>query len=119
MQKPITNAHIDKLEVKRFVLAFIHSRKLQTDPWHREEEPQNNHETPGRQTKQRSQVFLPHQDDCNWTQSNTQQNIEQLQNSAMGASTNNETTAAEPPPQNGQQPNPLVCVCVCVCVGGG
>ena len=24
----------------------------QTNPWHREEEPHNNHETPGRQTKQ-------------------------------------------------------------------
>ena len=65
-----------------------------------------------RQTKQHSQLFLPHQDDCNWTQSNAQQNIEQLQNPAIGATTNNETTAAEPPPQNGQQPNSLVCVCV-------
>ena len=26
-----------------------HNHKLQTNPWHREEEPQNNHETPGRQ----------------------------------------------------------------------
>ena len=28
-----------------------HTHKLQTDPWHCEEEPDNNHETPGRQTK--------------------------------------------------------------------
>ena len=28
-----------------------HNHKLQTYPWHREEEPHNNHETPGRQTK--------------------------------------------------------------------
>ena len=29
-----------------------------------EEEPHNNHETPGRQTKQSNQLSLPHQDDC-------------------------------------------------------
>ena len=41
-----------------------HNHKLQTNPWHREEEPQNNHETPGRQTKQSNQLSLPHQGDC-------------------------------------------------------
>ena len=41
--------------------------KLRTNLWHREEEPHNNHETPGRQTKQGNQLSLPHQDDCkNW-----------------------------------------------------
>ena len=39
--------------------------KLQTDPWYREEEPHNNHKTPGRQTKQSNQLSLPLQDDCN------------------------------------------------------
>ena len=39
-----------------------HNRKLQTNPWHREEEPNNNQETPGRQTKQSNQLSLPHQD---------------------------------------------------------
>ena len=39
-----------------------HNHKLQTNPWHREEEPQNNHETPGRPTKQSNQFSLPHQD---------------------------------------------------------
>ena len=34
-------------------------------PWHREEEPLNHHETPGRQIKQSNQLSLPHQDDCN------------------------------------------------------
>ena len=29
-----------------------HNHKLQTNPWHRETELHNNHETPGRQTKQ-------------------------------------------------------------------
>ena len=42
-----------------------HNHKLQTTPWHREEEPLNHHETPGRQIKQSNQPSLPHQDDCN------------------------------------------------------
>ena len=42
-----------------------HNHKLQTTPWHREEEPLNHHETPGRQIKQSNQLSLPHQDDCN------------------------------------------------------
>ena len=37
------------------------------NPWHREEEPLNHHETPGRQIKQSNQLSLPHQDDCNTT----------------------------------------------------
>ena len=41
-----------------------HNHKLQTNPSHREEEPQNNHETPGRQTKQSNQLSLTHRDDC-------------------------------------------------------
>ena len=41
-----------------------HNHKLQTNPWDRKEEPRNNHETPGRQTKQSNQLSLPHQDDC-------------------------------------------------------
>ena len=55
-----------------------HNHKLQTNLWHHEEEPHNNHKTPGRQTKQSNQLSLPHQDDCKtkleWTQRNTQQN---------------------------------------------
>ena len=42
-----------------------HNHKLQTSPWHREEEPLNHHKTPGRQIKQSNQLSLPHQDDCN------------------------------------------------------
>ena len=42
-----------------------HNHKLQTTPWHREEEPLNHHETPGRHIKQSNQLSLPHQDDCN------------------------------------------------------
>ena len=44
-----------------------HNHKFQTNHrnlWHREEELNINHETPGRQTKQSNQLSLPHQDDC-------------------------------------------------------
>ena len=41
-----------------------HNHKLQTNPWHHEEEPHNHHETPGRQIKYSNQPPLPHQDDC-------------------------------------------------------
>ena len=41
-----------------------HNHKLQSNQWRREEEPHNNHETPGKQTKQSNQLSLPHQDDC-------------------------------------------------------
>ena len=33
-----------------------------------------------------------------WTQSNAQQNIEQLQNPTLGVTINNESTITEPPP---------------------
>ena len=41
-----------------------HYDKQQTNSWHREEEPHSNQETPGRQTKQRKQLSLPHQGGC-------------------------------------------------------
>ena len=34
-----------------------HNHKLQTNPCHHEEEPHNNHETPGRQSKATSYLF--------------------------------------------------------------
>ena len=58
-----------------------HDHKLQTTPWHREEEPLNHHETPGRQIKQ-----------------SNQQNIEQLQTPTMGVTINKKSTTTEPPP---------------------
>ena len=42
-----------------------HNHKPQKNPWHREEEPQNQQETQGRQIMQSNQLSLPHQDDCN------------------------------------------------------
>ena len=42
-----------KKEYKKVsMIRNYHNNKLQTNPWYREEEPQNNHETPGRQTMQ-------------------------------------------------------------------
>ena len=86
-----------------------HYHKLQTNPWHREEEPPNIHETPGRQTKPSNQLSLPHQDDCK-TRIDiivTHNKTERLQNPTMGVTINNESTTAEPSPSNGQQPKPL------------
>ena len=58
-----------------------HNHKPQTTPRHREEEPINHQESPGRQIKQSNQLSLPHQDDCNTRMdiNNVQQNIGQLQ----------------------------------------
>ena len=49
-----------------------HNHKLQTNPLHREEEPHNNHEKPGGQTKQSNQLSLPTEmiAKVEWTQSN-------------------------------------------------
>ena len=41
-----------------------------------------------------------------WTYSNVQQNIEQLQTPTMGVTINKKSTTTEPPPYNGQQPKP-------------
>ena len=46
------------------IIKKYHNHKMQTNPWHQEEEPHNNYETPGRQTKQSNQPSFPHQDDC-------------------------------------------------------
>ena len=46
------------------MIGKYHNHKLQTNQWHHEEGLHNNHETPGRQTKQNHHLSLPHQDDC-------------------------------------------------------
>ena len=61
-----------------------HYHKLQTNPSYPEEEPNNNHETSGRQTKQSNQLSLPHRNDCK-------------ARSPHWAHDNNESTT-EPPP---------------------
>ena len=85
---------------KMSMIRKYHNHKLQITQWHREEEPLNHHETPGRQIKQSNQLSLPHQDDCNTRRdiSNIQQNIEQLQTPTMGVTINKKSTTTEPPP---------------------
>ena len=76
-----------------------HNHKLQTNPWYREEEPHKNHKTPGRQSKAILSLFpIKMIAKLEWTQSNTQPNVEQLQNSTMGVTINSESTTTEPPP---------------------
>ena len=60
-----------------------HNHKLQTNPWHRKEEPHNNHETPVRHSLFPIKMIAK----LEWTQS-----IEQLQNPTMGVTINNEST---------------------------
>ena len=48
-------------------MSFIrkyHNHKLQTTPWHREEEPLNHHETPGRQIKQSNGFVASNSSKC-------------------------------------------------------
>ena len=40
-----------------------HNHTLQTNPWHREEEPHSKHKTQ-KKTKQSYQLSLPYLDDC-------------------------------------------------------
>ena len=90
----------DYSRIENSMIRKYHNHKLQTNPWHREEETYNNHKTPGRLTKQSNQVSLPHQDDCKTSIldiSNVLQNIEPLQTPTMGVKINKSTTT-EPPP---------------------
>ena len=77
-----------------------HNHKLQTNLWYREEESHNNHETPERQKSKATSSLFPIEmiAKLEWTQSNAQQNIEQLQNPTMGVTINNESTTTEPAP---------------------
>ena len=55
-----------------------HNHKLHTNPWHREEEPHNYHEKPGRQSKATSFLFpIEIIVKLEWTQNSAQQNMEQ------------------------------------------
>ena len=72
-----------------------HNYILQINPRHLEEEPQNNHKTPLRQTKQNNQLFAkPWLQKLERTQSYAKQSIEQTQNPKMGATINNNRTTA-------------------------
>ena len=51
---------VKKIKTAKIVsmIRKYHIHKPQTNPWHREEESHNHHETPGRQTKQSNQLSL-------------------------------------------------------------
>ena len=77
-----------------------HNHKLQNNPWHHKEEPHNNHETPGRQTKQSNQLSLPHQDDCKTRRDVKKRTTKHrtITSPTMGVTINNKSTTTEPPP---------------------
>ena len=77
------------------------NHKLQTNSSRREEEPHNNltRYQKDKESKAASSLFLIEMiAKLKWTQSNTQQNIQQLQNPTMGVTINNESTTIEPSP---------------------
>ena len=77
-----------------------HNHKLQTNPWHRKEEPLTiTRHQEDKLSKAISSLFLIKMIAIlEWTYSNVQQNIEQLQTPTMGVTINKKSTTAEPPP---------------------
>ena len=73
---------------------------LQTNPQQCEAELNNNHETPGRQTKKATSSLFSIQmiAKLEWTQRNAQQNVKQLKNPTMGVTINNKSTTTQPRP---------------------
>ena len=90
------------VSITMYLISKFHNHKLQTNPRHREEEPQNNNKTSRRRSKHgkaTSSVFpIKMIAKLERTQSNTQQNMEQTQNTTMGATINKESTTTKPPP---------------------
>ena len=70
------------------------NHKPHTTAWHREEEPLNHHETPGRQIKHTISFLFPIKMIAilEWTKSNVQQNREHLQTPTMGVTINKKST---------------------------
>ena len=77
-----------------------HNHILQTNPRHREEEPQNNNNHKEDKPSNATSSLFPNKMIANLerTQGNTQQNMEQTQNHTMGATINNKSTTIELPP---------------------
>ena len=73
------------------------NHKLQTNPLHREEDAHNNHETSEDKQKKATSSLFPIKmiAKLEWTQSDAQQNIENLQNPTKGVTINNELTTTE------------------------
>ena len=74
------------------MISKYHNHKLQTSPQHREENPHNNHDMPGRQKATSSLSLFPIKmiAKLGLRQSNAQQNLEQSQNPTRGVTINNE-----------------------------
>ena len=74
-----------------------HDGKLQANQRHREEEPHNNHETQGRQTKQNNKLSLPQQDDCKSRMDTKSCTLKESRNGSntLQLINNNRTTALE------------------------
>ena len=66
--KTLKNIEIQNFDPKKMVRAYVCMKISEyppgTKPRHCVEELHNNHETPGRQTKQSNLLSLPHEDDC-------------------------------------------------------
>ena len=76
------------------------NHKLQTNLWHHEEEPHNNHETPGRQKRKATNSLFSIEmiAKLEWSQSNKQQSrtvIESHNGSNNQLRINNRTTSLE------------------------
>ena len=80
----------NKTKYQVSMIRKYHNHKLQTNPWHHGEEPQNNHNTPGSQKIRQPALFSAKMiSKLEWSQSNVHQNIEQLQNPTTGVTINN------------------------------
>ena len=60
----VKNIRLSTMKIVKEYDQEIQKSQTALNPWHLEEEPHNNHETPGRQTKQSNQLSLPYRDDC-------------------------------------------------------
>ena len=72
-----------------------HNHKLQTNQWHREDAPHNNHTRKTNKAVTSSHFPIKMIAKLEWTQYHAHQNIEQLQNPTMGVTINNESTTTE------------------------
>ena len=72
------------------MIKTYHNHKLQTNPRHREEEPHNNHETPGRETKQSNQPSPPNHKTRRGTKKRTTKH--RTTTESMGVTINNKST---------------------------
>ena len=74
------------------------NHKLQTNPWNREEVPHITRHQEDKLCEATSSLFpIKMIAKLEWTLSNVQQNIEQLQTSTLGVTINNISTTTEPP----------------------